>query len=111
MISNGDEFLSLTYCALSTCTIYACSTYTSESTGRGLTFEGNGEILYYTGNVGKKPHDEDLYRDIAKQIMKQVNDNEWPVEVAVTIIQGSTEQVVPWIKRNDREDFLHGGHF
>ena len=85
--------------------------YASASSGRGLTFERNGEIFYYTGNVGKKPHDEDLYRNIAKQIMRQVNDNEWPAEVVVIVIRGSSEVEEPWTKRNDREDFLHGGHF
>ena len=91
--------------------MYVCSTYTSASTSRGLTFEGNGDIFYYTGDVGKKPHDEDLYRDIAKQIMKQVNDNEWPAEVAVTVIRGSSVEEEPWTKRKDREDFLHGGYY
>ena len=61
--------------------------------------------------MGNLPHNEDCYRNIARQILKQVNENEWPAEVAVAVIRGKSEVDEPWTRRKDREDFLHGGHF
>ena len=73
-------------------------------------------FYYYTGNVGNLPHDENCYRDIARQIMGQRQDGDdgekvWPEEAAVVVIRGKREVEEPWTMRADEDDFLHGGHF
>ena len=104
------------------------------SSGRGLAFyKYSAEEMkkqeaerkpekefYYTGNVGSirkgSGHDVDQYKEIAGQIMKEIENKDeatevWPETVQVDIKEGKKETEATWTKRKDKEDFLHGGHY
>lgn len=87
----------------------------SASSGRGLTFEKDGKVYYYTGNVGNLPHDEECYKEMAKQILKQIKDEDgeevWPTVAQVSVRRGKKEVEEPWTRRKDENDFKNGGYY
>ena len=62
--------------------------------------------------MGNLPHDEACYKAIAVAIIKAIDgQGQWPDQVEVPVARGARQVDEPWTKRDNEEDFLHGGHF